>query len=107
MTSPPCKRKFASGPSASRSTCSRFALPERFQIPFAFSCTQPTPQDIEITAVYTYFEVNFMLAVPLIEYFLDEIVAIIHLKTNRPLVSLVTRVAFYVKCHFLPCVRGF
>ncbi len=52
-------------------------------------------QDIEIAVIRTTFVKGIVWAVPLIQYFFDEILATLQAKPNRPFVRFPTGVAIH------------
>jgi len=58
-------------------------------------------QDIEIAVVRAYFVKGILRAVPLVQYFLDHVLAILKPKSNRPFVRRPPRVAIHFQLHLL------
>jgi hypothetical protein len=56
-------------------------------------------QDIEVPIVRTELKENMLRAVPLVDYFLYEIFALIQSKPNWPLVRLPSRVTVNLQLH--------
>lgn len=46
------------------------------------------PEDVEIAVIGPHFEEGFTWAIPLVEQFFHEIIAIIELKSDGPLIRL-------------------
>ena len=61
--------------------------PERFQAPCAFWRGLILPEDVEVAVIGAHFEERFIRAIPLVEHFFHEIIALIELEPDGPFIG--------------------
>lgn len=59
------------------------------------------PENIEVAVISANLVKGIVWAVPLVQYFLDQVLVPIKSKANRPFVRLPTRITIYIQLHIV------
>jgi len=76
-----------------------FDLPERFQMPGAIGHGGFPAEDVEVTIAGADFVKDVRRAIPLIDYFFDDVAVPLKSEANRPFVALPPGIAIDLQFH--------
>ena len=94
-----CSFTSSAAGSASLRPASITELPERFEVPVVLLCREPVPKDVQIAVVCSDLEVLIVRTVPLIQHFLNEVVAIAKPEADWAFVGFLAGIAFDLQGH--------